>query len=115
MNLDVFKTGINAVLFLPVFQAVVLVFFTAQWLLRHTGSSGFARVFDYDLYWRPRKLACFACLFHHPRSHFIGGGTGGASWAYTGHIVNSGRSRLHSCACLMALDSRITFLKITLL
>ena len=26
------------------------MFLTAQWLLRHTGSSGFARVFDYDLY-----------------------------------------------------------------
>jgi len=38
--LNVFKTGINAVSFLPFFQAVFMVFLTAQWLLPHTGSSG---------------------------------------------------------------------------
>jgi len=47
--LNVFKTGINAVSFLSVFYVVFLMFLTTQWLLRHTGSSGFARVFDCDL------------------------------------------------------------------
>jgi len=37
--LNVFKTGINAVSVLSVL-AVLLVFLTAQWRLRHTGSSG---------------------------------------------------------------------------
>jgi len=32
--LNVFKTGINSVSFLPVFFAVFMVFLTAQWLLR---------------------------------------------------------------------------------
>ena len=66
--LNVPKTGINAVSFLPVFLSCVMVFLTTQWLLRHTGCSGFARVFDYDLY--RRTQACFVCLFHQPRSHF---------------------------------------------
>jgi len=35
--LNVFETGINAVSFFPVFEAVFLVFLTAQWPLRHTG------------------------------------------------------------------------------
>jgi len=38
-----------------------MVFLTAQWQLRHTGSSGFARVLDYDLYRRTR--ACLLCIF----------------------------------------------------
>jgi len=45
-----FKTCINTVTFLPVF--VYLVFSAVQWRLRHTGSSGLARVFDYDLFWK---------------------------------------------------------------
>jgi len=45
-----------------------MVFLTAQWRPRYTGSSGFVRVFDYDLYRRTR--ACFAYLWHYPRSHF---------------------------------------------
>jgi len=57
MILNVLKTGINAVSFLPVFQAMFL-FLIARWRFRHTGSSGLARFFDYDLYWRTR-----ACLF----------------------------------------------------
>jgi len=44
--LNVLKTGINAVSFLPVFKAVFLVFLTTQRRLQHTGSSGLARVFD---------------------------------------------------------------------
>jgi len=62
--LNVFKTGINALLFLPVFQAVFMVFLTARWLLRHTGSSGLAHVFDYDLY--RRTQACLLCMFMPP-------------------------------------------------
>jgi len=65
---EVFKTGISAESFLPASSAVFLVFLTAQWRDRHTGSSGLARVFDYDLYRRTR--ACFVYLCHHPRSHF---------------------------------------------
>ena len=59
--LYVFKTGINAVSFLPVFQAAFLVFLTAQWRLRHTGS---ARVFDYALY--RRTQARLLCIFAPP-------------------------------------------------
>jgi len=44
MILNVFKTGICAVPFLPLFKAVFMVFLTAQRWLRHTGSSGVARV-----------------------------------------------------------------------
>jgi len=66
--LNVFKTGIISVSFLPVVQAVFMVLLTAQWLLRHTISSGLVRVFDYDLY--RRTQACFVCLCHHPLSHF---------------------------------------------
>ena len=40
-----------------------MVFLTAKWLLRHTGSSGFARVFDCDLY--RRTQACFVCSTTH--------------------------------------------------
>jgi len=67
-----FRTGINPVSFLPVFlRCVHGVFNTpAQWLLRHKGSSGFARVFDYDLYWRTQ--ACLLMFVPPPtvRSHF---------------------------------------------
>jgi len=56
--LNVFRTGMNAVLFLPLLSCV----------LRYTGSSGLTRVFDYDLY--RRTWACFVYLCHHPRSHF---------------------------------------------
>jgi len=38
-----------------------MVFLTAQWRLRHTGSSSLARVLDYDLYLRTR--ACLVCIF----------------------------------------------------
>jgi len=62
--LNVFKTGINAVPFLSVFKAVFLVFLTTQWRLRHTGASGFARVFDYDLHRRTR--ACELGVFVPP-------------------------------------------------
>ena len=58
MILNVLKTGISAVSFLPVFQAVFLVFLTTQRRDRHTGSTSSARVFDYDLYLK-RELACF--------------------------------------------------------
>jgi len=67
-DLNVFKTGINVVSFLALFKAVFLVFLTTQWLLRHTCSSGFARI-SIAIYIGERKLACFVCLFHHPRSH----------------------------------------------
>ena len=40
------------------------MFSTTQWLLRYTGSSSFAQVFDYDLYRRTR--ACFLCMFVPP-------------------------------------------------
>ena len=60
MILNVFKTGINAVSCSPVFQAVFLVFSTAQWRLRHTGSSDLALVFDYNLYWRIYKASLLA-------------------------------------------------------
>jgi len=66
--LNVFEKGINAVLFLPVFQAVYLVFLTAQWRRWHTGA---ARVFNYDSCLRTR--ACLFCIFVPPtkgRSHF---------------------------------------------
>jgi len=62
--LTVFKTGINAVSFLCVFYAVFSVFLTAQWRLRHTGSSGLTRVFDYELY--QRTQACLLCIFVSP-------------------------------------------------
>jgi len=38
-----------------------LVFLTAQYRLRHTGSSGLARVFDYDLY--PKTQDCLLCIY----------------------------------------------------
>jgi len=41
-----------------------MVFLTAQRLLRRTGSSGFTRVFDYDLY--RRTQACMLCVFFSP-------------------------------------------------
>ena len=41
MILNVFKTGINALPFLPVFTAVFLMCLTAWWRLWHTGTSGF--------------------------------------------------------------------------
>jgi len=41
-----------------------MAFLTAQWLLRHTGTSGFARVFDYDLY--RRTQACLLFIFVPP-------------------------------------------------
>jgi len=47
------------------------VFSTAKWRLRHTGSSGLARVFDYDLC--RRKRVCLLCIFMPPlkvRSRF---------------------------------------------
>ena len=47
-------------------SCVLGVFNTRQWRLRHAGSLGLARVFDYDLYRRMR--ACFVYLCHHPRS-----------------------------------------------
>ena len=64
VSLNVFKTGINAASFLPVFKAVFLVFLTGKWRLRHTGTSGFARVFDYDLHRRTR--ACLLCTLVPP-------------------------------------------------
>ena len=36
------------------------MFLTAQWRLRHTGSSGMTQVFVYYLYWRTR--ACLLCM-----------------------------------------------------
>ena len=48
-------------------ELLVFLFSTAQWQLRHTGSSGWAWVFDYDSY--RRTQACFVYLCHHPRSH----------------------------------------------
>jgi len=56
--LNVFKTGINA---------VFSVFLTAQWQLRHTGSSGLARVFYYDIYRRTQAclLALYICATTH--------------------------------------------------
>jgi len=68
MILNVFKTCINAAPFLPVFQAMFLVLLTAQWRLRHTGSSGLARIFDHNLHRTTR--VCFVYLWHHTRSHF---------------------------------------------
>jgi len=62
--LNLFKTGINAVSVLPVFYAVFLVFLTTLWLLWHTGSSGFAQVFDYDLFRITRP--CLFCIFVTP-------------------------------------------------
>jgi len=62
--LNAFKTGINPVSFLPVVYAVFSVFLTAQWRLRHTGSSGLARVFDYGL--SRRTQACLLCIFVPP-------------------------------------------------
>jgi len=62
--LNVFETGINAVSFLPVFQAVFLLFLTPQWRLRHMCSSGWARFIDHGLYWRTR--ACLLCIFVPP-------------------------------------------------
>jgi len=59
--LNVFETVINAVSFWLVFQALFILFLTAQWLLWHTGSWGFARVFDYDLY--RRTQAWLLCMF----------------------------------------------------
>jgi len=61
VSLNVFKTGINAVSFLPIFSAVFLVFLTARWRLRYTEYLDSARVFDYDLYLRRR--ACLLCIF----------------------------------------------------
>jgi len=63
------KTSINTVSFLPDFYTVFSVLLTAQWRLQHTGSSGLAGVFNYDLY-RKTQFACFAYLCHHPLSHF---------------------------------------------
>jgi len=62
--LKVFKTGINAVSFFPCLflkLCVFLLFSTAQWRLRHTGSPGLARFLDYDLY--RRTQACLPCVF----------------------------------------------------
>jgi len=63
-----FKTGINAVSFLPVFYAVLMVFLTPQ----SSGYSGIQALraspeFSITIYIGERKLACL-CLFHHPRS-----------------------------------------------
>ena len=58
--LNVFKTGINDVSVFPDL-AVFLVFLTVQWRFRHSGSSGLARVFDYDSY--RRTHACLLCMF----------------------------------------------------
>ena len=52
------------VIFACFFYAVLLVFSTAQWQLRHTGYSGWAWVFDYDSYRRTR--ACLLCIFMPP-------------------------------------------------
>jgi len=64
--LNVFKTGSLSVLchFCLFFCAELLVFLTAQWQLRHTGSSGWAWVFAYDLYRRTR--ACLLCIYMPP-------------------------------------------------
>jgi len=62
--LNACETGINAVSFLPVFQAVFVLFLTDQWRLWHTGSSGLARFMDCGLYWRTR--ACLICMFVPP-------------------------------------------------
>jgi len=67
---DVEKYGFECVLrqvsklchFCPTcFQAVFLLFLTAQWRFRYTGSSGLARFLDYDVYWRTQ--ACLLCIF----------------------------------------------------
>ena len=68
MTVNVFKTGNNAAS-LPVFQAVFLVFLTAQWLLRIRAPRA-SPEFSITIYIGERKFACFVCLFHHPRSHF---------------------------------------------
>jgi len=59
MILNVFKTDINALSLLGIFYAVFSVFLTDQWQLRHTGSSGLARVFYYDLCRMPQ--VCLQC------------------------------------------------------
>ena len=66
VGLNVFKTGIHVVQFLPVFR-LFLVFLTVQCRLRHTGSSGLTRVFDYDLYRRMRAylLVAYICATTH--------------------------------------------------
>jgi len=59
--LYVFKKGINDVSCFPVFLSYVLGVFNSPVAIQHTGSSGFARVFDNDLYRRTR--ACLLGIF----------------------------------------------------
>ena len=52
------------------------MFLTAQWLLWHTASSGFARIFDYDLYlrtrvWQSSLLALYICATTKGRSQLL--------------------------------------------
>jgi len=63
--LNVHKTGINAVSFLPVFLSYVLVFLTTQWAPRASPE------FSITIYIGERVLICFVCLCHHPRSHLL--------------------------------------------
>jgi len=62
--LNVFKTGINAVSFLPVFLSCVLGVFNSPVATPAYGE------FSITFYIGERKIACFVCLCHHPRSHF---------------------------------------------
>jgi len=68
--LNVFKTGINVVSLSPVFEAVFLVFLTAQWLLRHMGAPWASPESSITACIGERELARFLCKCHYPRSHF---------------------------------------------
>ena len=65
MNLDVFKTGINAVLFLPVFQAVVLVFFYSPVAASAYGLLGLRPSFRLRFILETAQ-ACLLCMFVPP-------------------------------------------------
>ena len=54
------------------------MFLTAKWLLRHAGFSGFARVFDYNLY--RRTQACLLCMFVLPPTVPLHEGVNSASF-----------------------------------
>ena len=69
MILNVFKTGINAVSFLPVFYAVFLVFLTAQ----YDSGKGARRALpesSITIYFGERKIICIVYFCHHTQSHF---------------------------------------------
>jgi len=65
---NAFKTGTNAVPFLPVLSCVLGVFNNPVVTPVH-GLLGLTRVFDYDIYWRTR--ACFVYLCHSSRFHYV--------------------------------------------